>query len=122
MSRDALTTDRLRKLVSKIKSLTESHELQWERQIGSAHRYASWDNNLLILGPNASQNDPATPRYLFITPLDSPQHIEINSEDEALGSAILDLVRTVESASANKKSVDPFALTDELLESLNTSD
>ena len=122
MSRDTLTTDRLRKLVSKIKSLTENNELQWERQIGSAHRYASWNNNLLILGPSAPQDDPKTPRYLFITPFDSPQHIEINSEDETLGSAVLDLVRAVESASANKKPVDPFDPTDELLESLNTSE
>ena len=119
MSRDALITDRLRKLVSEIKSLTDSHELQWERQIGSAHRYATWNNNLLILGPNAPQDDPKTPRYLFITPFDSAQHIEINSDDEALGSAVLDLVKAVEAASTNKKPVDPFDPTDEVLKSLN---
>src|SRR5690242_6732010 len=119
MSRDALITDRLRKLISEIQSLTDRHALQWERQTGSAHRYASWNNILLILGPSAPQDDPTTPRYLFITPFDSPRHIEINSQDVTLGSAVLDLVRTVESASANKKSVDPFDPTDEVLKSLN---
>lgn len=119
MSRDAVATDRLRELISKIKVLTESHDLQWERQVGSAHRYARWNNNLLILGPNAPLDDRNTPRYLFITPLDSPQHIEINSQDEALGAAVLGLVRAVESATATKEPVDPFALTDNFLKHLN---
>jgi hypothetical protein len=54
--------------------------LHWERQQGSAHRYARWNNNLLILGP-ADVDDKRVPRYLFITPFDSPDCIEANSED-----------------------------------------
>src|SRR5690349_13388097 len=77
MDRDAATTDRLRNLISKIESRTESGELRWEKQAGSAHRYARWNNNLLILGPAAPLSDKSVSRYLFITPFDSPNCIEI---------------------------------------------
>src|SRR5260370_15324804 len=49
MGRDSATSERLRNLVTKIESLTESGELHCERQLGSAHRYARLNNNLLIL-------------------------------------------------------------------------
>ena len=78
MVRDADTTDRLRKLVSKLSSLTGEGTLHWEREAGSAHRYARWNNNLLILGPDSPPGDKQVPRYLFITPFDSPACIEIN--------------------------------------------
>ena len=78
MTRDSETTDRLRRLIDQITSLTEKHELQWERQSGSAHRYARWNNHLLILGP-ATPISGAVPRYLFITPFIyyamSPSHL-----------------------------------------------
>jgi hypothetical protein len=115
MSRDAATTDRLRKLVASIESLTSAGELHWERQVGSAHRYARWNNNLLILGPDTPLSDESVPRYLFITPFDSPQCIEINSEDAELGAAVMKLVQTVESTSKDEPQTDPFAITDELL-------
>jgi len=79
MDRDSATTDRLRNLISKIESLTDKGELHWEKQIGSAHRYARWNNNLLILGPSATGGDTSVQRYLFITPFDSPACIEIKS-------------------------------------------
>src|SRR5213078_4961711 len=116
MDRDAATTDRLRNLISRIESLTEKGELHWERQVGSAHRFARWNNNLLILGPAAPLSETSVPRYLMITPFDSPDCIEINSDDAELGAAVMELVKTVEDRSQNEPATDPFAVTDQLLE------
>ena len=96
MNRDAATTDRLRNLISRIESLTEKGELQWERQVGSAHRFARWNNNLLILGPAEPLSDTSVPRYLMMTPFDSPDCIEINSDDAELGPAVTRLADDVE--------------------------
>ena len=51
------TTERLRSLVAQITYLTTKGEIHWERQLDSAHRYARWNNNLLILGPDVSRAD-----------------------------------------------------------------
>ncbi len=118
MDRDAATTNRLRNLISKIKSQTESGALHWERQVGSAHRYARLNNNLLILGPASPLSNQRVPRYLFITPFESPDCIEINSNDAELGLALVALVQTVEAASDKEPPTDPFALTGDLLERL----
>jgi hypothetical protein len=115
MARDAASKQRLQSLLSQVESLTDSGGLHWERQIGSAHRYARWNNNLLILGPAAPLSDTHVARYLFITPFDSPSCIEINSEDADFGPAIMKLVGAVEDASRNEPPTDPFALTDEIL-------
>ena len=120
MGRDATATDRLRLLVSKIEALTTSGELRWERQAGSAHRYARWNNNLLILGPSDPPSEDV-PRYLFITPFDSADCIEINSDDPQLGSAVMNLMREVETASKDEPATDPFAVTDQLLERLEST-
>jgi len=120
MDRDAATTDRLRNLIEKLGSLTESAELHWEKQAGSAHRYARWNNHLLIFGPSTPLSDTSVPRYLFITPFNSPDHIEINSNDAELGPAVMKLVRAVESASKDEPPTDPFAVTDQLLERLES--
>ena len=40
-------------LLAQLTSLTSSGSLKWERQRNSAHRYARWNNSLLILGPTA---------------------------------------------------------------------
>src|SRR5882762_5033188 len=101
MDRDPATTDRLRNLIAKLQSLTTSGGLHWERQVGSAHRYARWNNNLLILGPAAPLDDKV-PRYLFITPFDSPACVEVNSQDEELGEQVLALVTAVEAASKDE--------------------
>lgn len=108
-------TERLRSLLAQITYLTTRGELQWDRQLQSAHRYARWKNNLLILGPDVPPEDSKTPRYLFITPFDSPDCIEINSDHKELGSAVLTLVRAVEASTANKPPTDPFAVSDDLL-------
>ena len=121
MSRDAATTDRLRNLISRIQSQTESGGLHWERQAGSAHRYARLNNNLLILGPAEPASEHSLPRYLFVTPFDSPDCIEINSGDADLGAAVLKLVQTVEMASKNEPPADPFSISGDLLERLTTS-
>jgi len=118
MVRDATMTDRLRTLVAQLTSMTEEGELHWERRVGSAHRYARWKNNLLILGPAEALSDTQIPRYLFITPFDSPSCVEINSDDEELGQGVMRLVATVEQASKNEPPTDPFALTDDLLSRL----
>lgn len=120
MGRDSATTDRLRNLIAKLQSLTMSGGLHWEKQAGSAHRYARWNNHLVILGPAAPLSDTSVPRYLFITPFDSPNCIEINSEDAELGSAVIELVQEVETASQNEPPTDPFAVTDQLLERLES--
>jgi hypothetical protein len=118
MDRDAATTDRLRNVISKIESLTEGGELHWEKQVGSAHRYARWNNNLLILGPAAPLSDRNVSRYLFITPFDSPNCIEVNSDDAELGGAVMALAQEVEAASKGEPAADPFAISGDLLEQL----
>ena len=118
MVRDAAVTDRLRKLVAKVTASTKAGELRWERQVGSAHRYARWNNNLLILGPDNPLSDTSVSRYLFVTPFDSPSCIEINSSDEQLGADVLALVAAVESATSGEAPTDPFAVTDEFLSTL----
>jgi hypothetical protein len=120
MKRDAAKTERLRSAIARIESLTENGELHWERQAGSAHRYARLNNNLLILGPAAPVSDTSIPRYLFITPFDSPDCVEVNSDDAELGAAVMTLVKTVEAAAQHEPATDPFAITDQLLERLET--
>lgn len=113
--RARLTTDRLRTLLEQIIASTNDGSVHWERQVGSAHRYTRWKNNLLILGPAESLSESSLPRYLFITPFDSPAHVEINSTDEELGALLMNLVSAVEEACKNEPPTDPFALTDEVL-------
>ena len=80
MPRDQGTNDRLSKLLQQLISVTEKGELHWERQLGSAHRYARWKNNLLILGPAeplseivankvANSPDSSKPRRTYSRPL-----------------------------------------------------
>jgi hypothetical protein len=118
MARDKVTNDRLSKLLGQLNSLTQKGELHWERQLGSAHRYARWNNNLLILGPAEPLSETKIPRYLFITPFDSPACVEINSDDEELGDTLMKLVATVEKASQNEPPTDPFGLTEDLISRL----
>ena len=120
MERNPATTEKLRNLIAKIESETESGSLHWERQAGSAHRYARMNNNLLILGPATPLSESGVPRYLFITPFDSPNHIEINSDDADLGAAVMTLVRAVEERSQNDPPVDPFGVTEQMLERLES--
>ncbi|MGB9181208.1 MAG: hypothetical protein WCB68_18400 [Pyrinomonadaceae bacterium] len=118
MARDSATTERLRALVLQIKGRTADGTIHWERQLNSAHRYARWNNNLLILGPDAPLDDEDTPRYLFITPFDSTDCIEIGSDDAELGAEVFALVREVETATAKEPPTDPFSITGELLNRL----
>ena len=120
MDRNPATTDKLRNLIAKIEATTESGELHWERQVGSAHRYARLNNNLLILGPATPAGESDVPRYLFITPFDSPDCIEINSDDAELGAAVMKLVRTVDERSQSEPPTDPFAITDQMLERIES--
>lgn len=118
MPRDQGTNDRLSKLLQQLISLTEKGELHWERQLGSAHRYARWKNNLLILGPAEPLSETKIPRYLFLTPFDSPSCIEINSKDHLLGDELLELVTVVERMSKGEPPTDPFGLSEEELSRL----
>lgn len=121
MNREPATTERLRNVITKLESLTQSGSLHWEKQAASAHRYARWNNNLLILGPAAPLTDTTRPRYLFITPFDSPDCIEINSDDAELGADVMKLVRQVELVSQDTLATDPFAITEQLLERLESN-
>jgi hypothetical protein len=120
MTRDPVTNERLAKLLDELTSLTRSGELHWERQLGSAHRYARWKNNLLILGPAEPLSETKVPRYLFLTPFDSPSCIEVSSDDSLLGPALLELVRVVEQISSDEPPTDPFGLTEEELSRLTS--
>ncbi len=121
MIRDQNATDRLRSVIAKLQQLTASGELHWERQAGSAHRYARWKNNLVILGPATPLSDTNIPRYMFITPFDSPDCIEVNSDDAELGAAVMALVKQVEEASQAEPDTDPFAVTEQMLERLEAT-
>ena len=120
MDRNPATTERLRQLIIKLDAQTASGELHWERQAGSAHRYARLNNNLLILGPASPVSKKNVPRYLFITPFDSPNCIEINSEDAELGAAVTKLVKEVEKVSRAEPATDPFGITEQMLERLES--
>jgi len=120
MARDSATTDRLRNLIAKLQTLTAGGEMHWEKQAGSAHRYARWNNHLVILGPATALTDTSVPRYLFITPFDSPDCIEINSNDAELGPLVMRLVSEVETAGKDEPATDPFGITDQLLERLES--
>jgi len=116
MAQDHALTER-RKLLAQLMSLTANGSLRWERQVHSAHRYARWNNNLLILGPTAPLDDHTIPRYLFITPLSSPTGIEITSEDPDVRAPLLALVYAVEAATADQTPRDPFSLSEHALSS-----
>ena len=109
MTHEPQVTER-KALLAQLTALTTSGSLRWERQRNSAHRYARWNNNLLILGPTASLDDHAIPRYLFLTPFTSPTGIEITTEEPDLRAPLLALVNAVEAATANQAPRDPFAL------------
>jgi hypothetical protein len=118
MTSDSGTSDRLRRFIDHISSLTGKGELHWERQLGSAHRYARLDNHLLILGPATSIAERNIPRYLFITPFDSPECIEVNSDDVELGAAVMKLAQEVEVVTQHQPATDPFAISVEMLDRL----
>ena len=118
MTLDSEAADRLGRFIDHISSLTEKGELHWERQLGSAHRYARLHNHLLILGPATPITEKNIPRYLFITPFDSPQCIEINSDDVKLGPAVMKLAEEVEAITQHQPATDPFAINVEILNRL----
>ena len=120
MTRDPVTDERLAKLLDNLISLTRSGELHWERRLGSAHRYARWKNNLLILGPAEPLSETKVPRYLFLTPFDSPSCIEVSSDDSLLGPPLLELVTLVEQMSKHEPPTDPFGLSEEELSRLTS--
>ena len=118
MTSDSGTADRLQRFIDQVSSLTEKGELHWDRQLGSAHRYARLDNHLLILGPATPISEKNVPRYLFITPFDSPECIEINSDDVKLGPAVMRLAQKVEAITQHQPATDPFAINSEILNRL----
>ena len=119
MKRDPTTTARLAAMLANILLLTRNKKVHWKKQIGSAHRFTTWNNNLFIIGPTDATAGSSIPRYLFVTPLDSPAHVEINSNDEELGPQLLELTKAVDDATRTTKAIDPFALTDDVLTRLN---
>jgi hypothetical protein len=114
---DDKTLKERRDLLAQLTSLTVNGQLPWERQTNSAHRYARWKNNLLILGPTSPLDDHDLPRYLFITPFSSPTGTEIKSDDADLRRPLLALVYAVDAATADQKPRDPFALSEPAMDS-----
>ena len=114
MSEDQVLAER-RGILAQLTSLTVNGTLRWERQARSAHRYARWNHNLLILGPTSPLDDHNVPRYLFITPFSSSTGIEITSEDTDLRASLLALVYAVEAATSDQTPRDPFALSEHAL-------
>ncbi|HXM36028.1 MAG TPA: hypothetical protein VN920_12625 [Pyrinomonadaceae bacterium] len=114
MTQEQVLTER-RELLAQLTSLTATGSLHWERQVHSAHRYAKWRNTLLILGPTDSLDDHKIPRYLFLTPLNSPAGTEITSENTDLRASLLALVYAVEAATSDQEPRDPFALSEQAL-------
>lgn len=114
---DQQKRERLRALLEQIIGLTDAGTIRWERQLDSAHRYARWNGNLLILGPADAPSADA-PRYLFITPFDSPDCIEISSTQAVLGALVLKLSEQVERATDGEPQTDPFAINESLLSRL----
>jgi len=119
MKRDPTTTARLAAMLANILLLTRSKKVHWKKQLGSAHRFTTWNNNLFIIGPTDATPGSNIPRYLFVTPLDSPAHVEINSNDEELGPQLLELIKAVDAATRGTRAIDPFALTDDVLTRLS---
>lgn len=113
MDRQNIALERLRALLAQMTALTASGTLVWQKQVRSAHRYARWNDFLLILGPAAPLEDHKTPRYLHITTVLEPQWTEVNSDDPELRNSLLALVYAVEAATVDQQPVDPFALTDD---------
>ena len=112
MTEEQTLTDR-RELLAQLTSLTVNGSLRWERQARSAHRYARWNNNLLILGPTSPLDDHKIPRYLFVTPFSSPTGTEITSEDKDMRAPLLALVCAVETATSDQPPRDPFSLSEQ---------
>jgi hypothetical protein len=119
MNRDPALNEQLRQLLAQLTSLTANGTIHWQKQAHSAHRYAEWNNIVLVLGPSVSIEDHKTPRYLHITRLFEPQWQEVSSDDPELRTSLLALVYAVEAATVHQPPTDPFALTDELLKQLN---
>ncbi|MEO6393570.1 MAG: hypothetical protein ABIP75_17095 [Pyrinomonadaceae bacterium] len=118
MKRNPEVTETLRGALARLITLTSSGELHWERQLNSSHRYGRWKNHLLIIGPDLDSDAQNTPRYLFMTPFDSPDCIEINSNDAELGHLVLALVDAVNSVTVKEPATDPFAVTESFLNRL----
>ena|SRR5690349_631664 len=116
MTNDDQTLKDRRNLLARLVSLTADGKLRWERQANSAHRYARWNDNLLILGPTSSLEDHDIPRYLFITPLNSPTGMEIHSDDINLRAPLLALVYAVEAATAGQEPRDPFSINQDAMD------
>ena len=106
MKRDAAITERLRGVIARLESQTRNGNLCWERQAGSAHRYTQIKNHLVILGP-AAPLDSDVPRYLFITPFDSPDHFEVKLTGLVLFGPAKNTMATI--ASPSCPSSKPFS-------------
>ena len=119
MNHDLRLIERQHQLLTKITSLTAEGNIHWERQKGSSHRFANWDEVLLILGPGESSPNDKAFHYLHITPLFSLKWLEINTNDPKLHDSLLQLRAAVEEGTKDQLPTDPFALTDDLKRLLN---
>ncbi len=119
MNDDSRLIEQQRQLLIQLTALTAKGSLHWEKQKGSSHRFANWDEVLLILGPGEPLPNNKTFHYLHITPLFSSKWLEINSNAPKLHDLLLQLRAAVEEATKDQSATDPFALTSDLKRLLN---
>lgn len=115
MARDKITTERLRALLSELRSATTEGNLHWEHQRNSDRRYTKWSGNMLVIGPHTPAGKGQKQWYLFITPLASHDTTEIHSHDAELGEDLLALMQAVDLASLDDPEIDPFDASTESL-------
>ena len=101
MVRDPVVTEQLRKLLAQITALTACGTLHWMKQVRTAHRYAEWNETVLIIGPGVSDEDQKTPRYVRFSPLFKQQWTEINSIDPELHDDVLALIDAVDASTGH---------------------
>lgn len=119
MARDKITTERLRALLSELRSATAQDKLHWERQLNSDRRYTKWSGKMVVIGPHVPGGRGPRQWYLFITPLTSHDTMEIHSHDAELGMDLLALLQAVDQASAGDPQIDPFDASSESLHRKN---
>ena len=102
MVRDPVVTEQLRKLLAQITRRSRRPALFTGRnKFARRHRYAEWNETVLIIGPGVSDEDQKTPRYVRFSPLFKQQWTEINSIDPELHDDVLALIDAVEASTGH---------------------
>lgn len=100
------TTDSLRAMLALLIEPTEKELLRWTCEAGTFFRYVTYNNRLLVLGPDTAHDLDRGIRHLLMTPLHSPGIVEIISNDAELCTQVRDLARAAEPATLHGPVVD----------------